>query len=160
MFTEEQPPDYSFPPRFDVYPDDFLEIESDATVDDDSFDSEGKKIKEAKLLIDPFDLPCDILSEFSCFQSQSDFYKPDEDFSCSKWKEQSSIGCSSVPFLFPLIRSISVGCQKPGHLAARLGCAETKVATWDDLAFKIMPFGLNVEHLNVFCKNVDLKLKF
>nr|GEU78374.1 hypothetical protein [Tanacetum cinerariifolium] len=28
-----------------------------------------------------------------------------------------------------------VGCQKPGHLAARLGCANTKVATWDDLAF-------------------------
>nr|GEU74184.1 hypothetical protein [Tanacetum cinerariifolium] len=24
MFTDEQPPDYSFPPRFDVYPDDFL----------------------------------------------------------------------------------------------------------------------------------------
>nr|GEZ62946.1 hypothetical protein [Tanacetum cinerariifolium] len=41
MFTEEQPPDYSFPLRFDVYPDDFLEIESDATFDDDSFDSEG-----------------------------------------------------------------------------------------------------------------------
>nr|GFA36113.1 reverse transcriptase domain-containing protein [Tanacetum cinerariifolium] len=40
MFTDEQPPDYSFPPRFDVYPDDFLEIESDAN-DDDSFDSEG-----------------------------------------------------------------------------------------------------------------------
>nr|GFA82536.1 reverse transcriptase domain-containing protein [Tanacetum cinerariifolium] len=32
MFTDEQPPDYSFPPRFDVYPDDFLEIESDATL--------------------------------------------------------------------------------------------------------------------------------
>nr|GEZ55800.1 hypothetical protein [Tanacetum cinerariifolium] len=41
MFTEEQPPDYSFPPRFDVYPDDFLEIDFDAnTVDDDSFDSD------------------------------------------------------------------------------------------------------------------------
>nr|GFB13260.1 hypothetical protein [Tanacetum cinerariifolium] len=26
IFTDEQPPDYSFPPRFDVYPDDFLEI--------------------------------------------------------------------------------------------------------------------------------------
>nr|GEZ24133.1 hypothetical protein [Tanacetum cinerariifolium] len=65
MFTEEQPPDYSFPPRFDVYPDDFLEIESDATFDDDSFDSEGEKIKEAELLIDPLDLPCDILSEIS-----------------------------------------------------------------------------------------------
>nr|GFA42443.1 hypothetical protein [Tanacetum cinerariifolium]GFA93405.1 hypothetical protein [Tanacetum cinerariifolium] len=33
MFIEEQPPDYSFPPRFDVYPDDFLEIESDANTD-------------------------------------------------------------------------------------------------------------------------------
>nr|GEY12571.1 hypothetical protein [Tanacetum cinerariifolium] len=55
---------------------------------------------------------------------------------------------------------LSVRCQKPGHLAARLGCAKTKVATWDDLAFKIMPFELNVKHLNVFCKNVDLKLKF
>nr|GFC54333.1 reverse transcriptase domain-containing protein [Tanacetum cinerariifolium] len=38
MFAEEQPPDYSFPPRFDVYPDVFLEIEFDATFDDDSFD--------------------------------------------------------------------------------------------------------------------------
>ncbi|GJS50537.1 reverse transcriptase domain-containing protein [Tanacetum coccineum] len=26
----------------------------------------------------------------------------------------------------------------PGHLAARLGCAKTKVATWDDLAFKLI----------------------
>nr|GFC79775.1 hypothetical protein [Tanacetum cinerariifolium] len=30
MFTDEQPLDYSFPLRFDLYPDDFLEIESDA----------------------------------------------------------------------------------------------------------------------------------
>nr|GEX21577.1 reverse transcriptase domain-containing protein [Tanacetum cinerariifolium] len=28
MFTDEHAPDYSFPPRFDVYPDDFLEIKS------------------------------------------------------------------------------------------------------------------------------------
>nr|GEU35999.1 hypothetical protein [Tanacetum cinerariifolium] len=69
MFTDEQPPDYSFPPRFDVYPDDFLEIESDATFDDDSFDSEGEKIKEAKLLIDQLDLPCNILSEYDSFNS-------------------------------------------------------------------------------------------
>nr|GFB87374.1 reverse transcriptase domain-containing protein [Tanacetum cinerariifolium] len=40
-FTDEQPPDYLFLPRFNVYPDDFLEIESDATFDNDSFDSEG-----------------------------------------------------------------------------------------------------------------------
>nr|GFB73604.1 reverse transcriptase domain-containing protein [Tanacetum cinerariifolium] len=62
MFAEEQPPDYSFPLRFDVYPDDFLEIEFDATFDDDSFDSEGEKIKEAELLIDQLDLLCGILS--------------------------------------------------------------------------------------------------
>nr|GFA77623.1 reverse transcriptase domain-containing protein [Tanacetum cinerariifolium] len=47
MFTDEQPLNYSFPPRFDVYPDDFLEIESDANdFDDDLFDSKGEKIKE------------------------------------------------------------------------------------------------------------------
>nr|GEU37488.1 hypothetical protein [Tanacetum cinerariifolium] len=62
MFTNEQPPDYSFPPRFDVYPDDFLEIESDANnFDDDLLDSKKEKIKEAELLIDQLDLPCDIL---------------------------------------------------------------------------------------------------
>nr|GFD46779.1 hypothetical protein [Tanacetum cinerariifolium] len=62
MFTDEQPLDYSFPPRFDVYPDDFLEIESDAdNFYKDSFDSKGEKIKESELLIDQLDLPCDIL---------------------------------------------------------------------------------------------------
>nr|GEY08153.1 hypothetical protein [Tanacetum cinerariifolium] len=76
----EQPPDYSFPPRFDVYPDDFLEIESDVTFDDDSFDSEGEKIKEAELLIGPFDLPYDILSEYDSFNSQ-DFSRDDVLFS-------------------------------------------------------------------------------
>nr|GEU97391.1 hypothetical protein [Tanacetum cinerariifolium] len=71
MFTDEQPPDYSFPPRFDVYPDDFLEIESDAVnFDDDLFDSKGEKIKESKLLIDQLDLPCDILLEYDSFNSQ------------------------------------------------------------------------------------------
>nr|GFB72324.1 hypothetical protein [Tanacetum cinerariifolium] len=55
MFTDEQLPDYSFPPRFDVYPDDFLEIESIADTFDDLFDSKGEKIKEAELLIDQLD---------------------------------------------------------------------------------------------------------
>nr|GEY00940.1 protein kinase-like domain, concanavalin A-like lectin/glucanase domain protein [Tanacetum cinerariifolium] len=40
----------------------------------------------------------------------------------------------------------TIGIQKPGHLAARLGCAETKVATWDDLAFKLITLGKNVKH--------------
>nr|GEZ07544.1 retrovirus-related Pol polyprotein from transposon TNT 1-94 [Tanacetum cinerariifolium] len=80
MFIDEQPSDYSFPPIFDVYPDDFLEIESDANFDDDSFDSEGGKIKEAELLIAPLDLPCDILSEYDSFNSQ-DFSRDDVLFS-------------------------------------------------------------------------------
>nr|GEU62179.1 reverse transcriptase domain-containing protein [Tanacetum cinerariifolium] len=43
---------------------------------------------------------------------------------------------------------VSVGCQKPGHLAARLGCANTKVATWDDLTFKLIILERNVKHSN------------
>nr|GEZ52324.1 hypothetical protein [Tanacetum cinerariifolium] len=38
--------------------------------------SEGEKIKEAELLIDPLDLPCDILSEYASFNSQ-DFTRDD-----------------------------------------------------------------------------------
>nr|GEZ15760.1 reverse transcriptase domain-containing protein [Tanacetum cinerariifolium] len=78
MFTDEQPHDYSFPSRFDVYPDDFLEIESNAdNSDDDLFDSKGEKIKESELLIDQLDLPCDILSEYDSFNSQ-DFSRDDD----------------------------------------------------------------------------------
>nr|GEW59666.1 reverse transcriptase domain-containing protein [Tanacetum cinerariifolium] len=50
------------------------------------------------------------------------------------------------------------GCQKLGHLAARLGCAETKVVTWDDLAFKLITLGWNVKH--EILQNVDPRLKF
>nr|GEW91049.1 hypothetical protein [Tanacetum cinerariifolium] len=72
MFTDEQPPNYSCPLRFDVYPDDFLEIKSDAdNFDDDLFDSKGEKIKESELLIDQLDLLCDILSEYDSFNSQN-----------------------------------------------------------------------------------------
>nr|GFA97714.1 reverse transcriptase domain-containing protein [Tanacetum cinerariifolium] len=80
MFTDEHAPDYSLPPRFDVYPDDFLKIESDAdNFDDDSFDSKGEKIKEAELLINQLDLPCDIFphSEYDSFNSQ-DFSRDDD----------------------------------------------------------------------------------
>nr|GFB83968.1 hypothetical protein [Tanacetum cinerariifolium] len=77
MFTDEQHPDYSFPPRFDVYPGDFLEIESDAdNFDDDLFNFEREKIKESELLIDQLNLPCDILSEYDSFNSQ-DFSRDD-----------------------------------------------------------------------------------
>nr|GEW22038.1 retrovirus-related Pol polyprotein from transposon TNT 1-94 [Tanacetum cinerariifolium] len=46
MFDDEHAPDYSSPSRFDVYDDDFLEIESDAdNFYDDPFDSKGRKSK-------------------------------------------------------------------------------------------------------------------
>nr|GEU95217.1 reverse transcriptase domain-containing protein [Tanacetum cinerariifolium] len=80
MFNDKHAPDYSFLPSFDVYPDDFLEIESDAdNFYDDPFDSNGEKIKESKLLIDELDLPCDFLpySEYDSFNSQ-DFSRDDD----------------------------------------------------------------------------------
>nr|GEZ66529.1 reverse transcriptase domain-containing protein [Tanacetum cinerariifolium] len=80
MFTDEQPPDYSLPLRFDVYPGDFLEIESDSDkFDNDLFDSKGEKIKEFELLIDQLDPPCDIFprSEYDSFNSQ-DFSRDDD----------------------------------------------------------------------------------
>nr|GEW58696.1 protein kinase, ATP binding site-containing protein [Tanacetum cinerariifolium] len=79
MFTDENTLDYSFPPIFDVYDDDFLKVESDAgNVYDNPFDSKEEKIKESKLLIDALDLPCDFLphSEYDSFNSQ-DFFRVD-----------------------------------------------------------------------------------
>nr|GEV69509.1 hypothetical protein [Tanacetum cinerariifolium] len=73
MFIDKHALDYSSPPIFDEYDDDFLEVESDAGyVYDDPFDSKGEKIKESKLLIDELDLPCDFLppSEYDSFISQ------------------------------------------------------------------------------------------
>ncbi|GKD99750.1 hypothetical protein Tco_1387734 [Tanacetum coccineum] len=52
----------------------------------------------------------------------------------------------------------SVGVQKPGHLAARWMCRARKVATWDDLAFKLIILGWNVKHS--ILQNVDAWLKF
>nr|GEZ52301.1 hypothetical protein [Tanacetum cinerariifolium] len=65
--------DYSSPSIFDVYDDDFLEVESDAeNIYNDHFDSKGEKIKESKLLIDELDLPCDFHPppEYDSFISQ------------------------------------------------------------------------------------------
>nr|GEX94741.1 reverse transcriptase domain-containing protein [Tanacetum cinerariifolium] len=79
MFTDEHALDYSSPLIFDVYDDDFLEVESDAgNVYDDPFDFKGEKIKESKLLIDELDFSCDFLppSEYDSFISQ-DFSRVD-----------------------------------------------------------------------------------
>nr|GEU88599.1 reverse transcriptase domain-containing protein [Tanacetum cinerariifolium] len=79
---------------------------------------DGEKIEESKLLIDELDLPCDFIpySEYDSFNSQ-DFSRVDA---------------------LPSTKNE----DKPGHLAVRLRCAETKVATWDDLAFKLITLRL------------------
>nr|GEU34965.1 hypothetical protein [Tanacetum cinerariifolium] len=79
MLIDEYTLDYSSPLIFDVYDDDFLEVESDVdNVYDDPFDSKGEKIKESKLLIDELGLPCDFLLyfEYDSFNSQ-DFSRVD-----------------------------------------------------------------------------------
>nr|GEY82342.1 reverse transcriptase domain-containing protein [Tanacetum cinerariifolium] len=78
MFTDEHALEYSSPPIFDEYDDDFLEVDSDTkNVYDDPFDSKGEKIKESKLFIDELDLPCDFLpSEYDSIFSQ-DFSRVD-----------------------------------------------------------------------------------
>nr|GEU63050.1 hypothetical protein [Tanacetum cinerariifolium] len=79
MFTDEHVLDYSSPPIFDEYDDDFLEVESDTkNVYDDPFDPEGVKIKESKLLIDELDLLCDFILpfEYDLFLSE-DFSRVD-----------------------------------------------------------------------------------
>nr|GEX77975.1 reverse transcriptase domain-containing protein [Tanacetum cinerariifolium] len=79
MFTNEHALDYSSPPIFVEYDDDFFKVESDAeNVYDDPFDSKGEKIKESKLLNDELDLPCDSLppSENDSFISE-DFSRVD-----------------------------------------------------------------------------------
>nr|GEZ21833.1 reverse transcriptase domain-containing protein [Tanacetum cinerariifolium] len=79
IFINEHTFDYSSPLIFDVYDDDFLEVESDAeNVYDDPFDSKGEKIKESKLLMGELDLPYDFLSysEYDSFNSQ-DFSRVD-----------------------------------------------------------------------------------
>nr|GEZ51595.1 hypothetical protein [Tanacetum cinerariifolium] len=79
MFTDEHALDYPSPLLYDEYDDDPFEVESDTeNVYDDPFDSKGEKIKEAKLLIDELDLPCDFLPpfEYDLFLSK-DFSKVD-----------------------------------------------------------------------------------
>nr|GEW54839.1 reverse transcriptase domain-containing protein [Tanacetum cinerariifolium] len=133
MFTDEHALDYSSPSLFDEYDDDLFKVKSDTeNVYDDPFDSKGEKIKESKLFIDELDLPCDFLlpSEYDSFLSE-DFSKVD--------------ALPSTNNEDKVFNPVSVECQKPGHLAARLGCAETKVATWDDLAFKLITLRWNVK---------------
>nr|GEW68681.1 reverse transcriptase domain-containing protein [Tanacetum cinerariifolium] len=63
---------------------------------------------------------------------------------CYKFQKQPTIvrpSLNEANMLQRPVTKVSVRCQKPGHLAARLGCDETTVATWDYLAFKLIILG-------------------
>ncbi|GJZ70980.1 hypothetical protein Tco_0634831 [Tanacetum coccineum] len=49
--------------------------------------------------------------------------------------------------------TIHADISLPDLESARLGCAETKVATWDDLAFKLIILGWNVKDIHEKDKN-------
>nr|GFA01303.1 hypothetical protein [Tanacetum cinerariifolium] len=148
MFTDEHTLHYSSSLIFDVYDDDFLEVESNAENDFSRVDAlpstnnedkvfnpgiliqeepikiiirvvQDKKlaISNASLVLEDFDPPLyeplffkedpnvKMLLPFSSENEEKlDFQKPDEDFSFL-WKEHSYLGCSSFPFLSPLISS-------------------------------------------------------
>nr|GEY87191.1 hypothetical protein [Tanacetum cinerariifolium] len=167
MFTDEHAPDYSSPLRFDVYDDDFLEVVSDAdNVYDDPLDSKGEKIKEVKALplrnnedklFNPgiliHEKPIKIITRVAQDKKLPISYASlvFEDFDppfCEplffkdvpKSKMLLSFSSENEEKVFkPGIYT----SKKPGHLAARLGCAEMKVAAWDDLTFKLIPLGWN-----------------
>nr|GEW85772.1 reverse transcriptase domain-containing protein [Tanacetum cinerariifolium] len=138
MFTDEHALDYSSPPLYDKYDDDLFEVEFDTEyVYDDPFDSKEDEIKESKLFIDELD-PLRS-SDFLPFPKYDSFLF--EDFS-------KVIALPLTDNEEKVFNPVCVGYQKPGHLAARLGCAETKVATWDDLAFKLIIHGWKVKYRN------------
>nr|GEW98763.1 reverse transcriptase domain-containing protein [Tanacetum cinerariifolium] len=101
MFTNEHAHDYSSPSIFDVYDDDFLEVESDAgNVYDDPFDSKEEKIKESKFLIDELDLPCDLLppSEYDSNVYDDPFDSKEEKIKESKFLiDELDLPCDLLP---------------------------------------------------------------
>nr|GEU97098.1 reverse transcriptase domain-containing protein [Tanacetum cinerariifolium] len=163
MFTDEHALDYSSLPLFDEYDDDFLKDESGTeNVYDDPFDSKGEKMKESKLLMNELDLPCDFLPsfEYDSFSSE-DFSRVDALPSTNN--EDKVFNPSILIQENPFITITHVDQDKKLAIShdsliiddfdpplyelpflkevPRLGCAEMKFVTWDDLAFKFITLG-------------------
>ncbi|GJT08021.1 hypothetical protein Tco_0842483 [Tanacetum coccineum] len=68
-----------------------------------------------------------------------------------------------LPFLtYPEVSPLLLSTRSEDTIfdpAARLGCAETKVATWDDLAFKLIILRWNVKHSTDIAKISRKRLK-
>nr|GEU70769.1 reverse transcriptase domain-containing protein [Tanacetum cinerariifolium] len=150
MFTDEHALDYSSPPLYDEYDDDLYEVESETKyVYDDPFESNREKIKESKLLIDELD-PLRT-SDFLPSPKYSLRISP-RLMLCLRPTTRTRIyrilKTRAHGFVLRLPDLHILSFILPGHLAARLGYAETKVATWDDLAFKLIILGGNMKHRN------------
>nr|GEV95724.1 hypothetical protein [Tanacetum cinerariifolium] len=178
MFTDEHTLDYSSPPLYDDVDDDLVKLESDNEyVYDDLFDSKDDKIKESKLLIDELDPPRSSdflpspdydsnLSEVTNRVATDKNVKKISISNASLILEDFNPPLYELPFHKEVLGSKTLfsfsseneekvfkpgilTSKGPGHLAARLGYAKTKVATWDDLAFKLIILGWNVKHRNI-----------
>nr|GEV52381.1 reverse transcriptase domain-containing protein [Tanacetum cinerariifolium] len=139
MFTDEHALDYSSPPIFDEYDDDFLEVVSDIeNVYDDPVDSKGEKIKESKLLIDELDLHCDFLpSEYDSFISQ-DFPRVDALPSTNNEDKIFNLGILSQEKPFEIITRV-VQDKKLAISNASLVLEDFDPPLYEPLFFKVVP---------------------
>nr|GEZ80960.1 hypothetical protein [Tanacetum cinerariifolium] len=139
MFTNEHALDYSSPPIFDEYDDDFLEVEFDTeNVYDDPFDYKGEKIRESKLLIDELDLPCDFMpSEYDSFISQ-DFSRVDALSSTNNEDKVFNPGILSQEKSFEIITRV-VQDKKLEISNASLVTADFDPPLYEPLFFKEVP---------------------
>nr|GEY30016.1 hypothetical protein [Tanacetum cinerariifolium] len=96
------------------------------------------------LSINPF--PPTDRSDFYEFVDELAYIIPPPEYDCFCFKNEPNSGdfiMNVVEDTFPTRE------PRPGHLAARLGCAEMKVATWDDLAFKLITLRLRLAQASI-----------
>nr|GEX33274.1 hypothetical protein [Tanacetum cinerariifolium] len=120
-------------------------------IEDDDYDSEGDiLILEELLSNDSLSLPKNESFYFAILSSPRPPAKPPDDYEIEPKSRilTVKVHCMRTRQYLSMGDFVSVRCQRPGHLAARLGYAEMKVATWDDLAFKLNILGWNVKHRN------------
>nr|GEX03319.1 retrotransposon protein, putative, Ty1-copia subclass [Tanacetum cinerariifolium] len=132
MFTDEHALDYSSPSIFDEYDYDLFKVEVDAkpsTSNEDKVFNPGILIQE-----NPFEIITHVVQDKKLATSNASLMIED---------------CDLV--------SMNLFSSKK-FSATRLGCAETKVATWDDLAFNLITLGWNVKH-EIFGENATDTIK-
>nr|GEV28221.1 reverse transcriptase domain-containing protein [Tanacetum cinerariifolium] len=139
--------DFLLPSEYDSFSKDFSEVDALPSTNNKDKDEKKLAISHASLMLEDFDPP---LYELPLFKEvprlsilESSRRTKNDSVKCKVKAKQGLFGnpkSSYVQF---------VSFSPPGHLAARLGCAEMKFVTWDGLAFKLITLGWNVKHKNL-----------